>query len=277
MTLNKDGSERKVGTRKLAKHHERVVALAAKGLYIAEIARELGVTNRCVQSYLGENGLSVDRVARRVAKETEKLKEKERRLEALPLYVRLYGSERNQQIVSHYLENHTLEETGQKFSLSRERVRQILNKCGVKPRTGTTQIVRPFRPRRSGLTTKEKFWSLVEATADPRDCWEWKRPLGKHPYGRMRLRGVLYGSHVLAYYFTHGRFPTKWALHRCDNPSCCNPAHIYDGTPADNVRDRDERGRSAYLRDNEGFRAKIREGRARLKELQNISEPSFLA
>lgn len=63
-------------------------------------------------------------------------------------------------------------------------------------------------------------------------------------YGRISIRGKGYGAHVLALMLALGRRlkEGKYALHRCHNPSCMNPTHLYEGTPKDNMRDAWERG-----------------------------------
>lgn len=51
-------------------------------------------------------------------------------------------------------------------------------------------------------------------------------------------------AHRVAYTISHGFIPAGLVVrHRCDNPPCCNPAHLTIGSVRDNVRDRDERGR----------------------------------
>lgn len=51
---------------------------------------------------------------------------------------------------------------------------------------------------------------------------------------------------------------SNWhVLHRCDNPSCCNPAHLMLGTPADNDADKIAKGRAVYLSGDQCARAKL--------------------
>jgi len=57
------------------------------------------------------------------------------------------------------------------------------------------------------------------------------------------FRGKLWGAHRVAFTFHHGREPQKYVLHSCDNPGCCNPAHLREGTQLENMRDMNERGR----------------------------------
>jgi hypothetical protein len=57
------------------------------------------------------------------------------------------------------------------------------------------------------------------------------------------MRGHMQQAHRVAWALTHDRWPRPCALHICDNPWCVNPSHIYEGTPADNIRDAVVRGR----------------------------------
>lgn len=95
----------------------------------------------------------------------------------------------------------------------------------------------------TSTNTPDRFWKLVEVKG-PDECWEWKRGVnGPYPYGRLRFRGKRMLASRLAFELTNGHPPDNWVLHKCDNPRCCNPAHLYDGTPKDNVRDCILRGR----------------------------------
>lgn len=55
-------------------------------------------------------------------------------------------------------------------------------------------------------------------------------------------------AHRVAFFLTHGRWPTPETLHRCDNPRCVNPAHLTEGTHAENMRDRSRKGRGNHPR-----------------------------
>ena len=68
-------------------------------------------------------------------------------------------------------------------------------------------------------------------------------------YGRIKVRGRRVLVHRLAYELTYGEVPEGMkVLHRCDNPPCWRPDHLYAGTSADNMRDRSVRGRDFNLR-----------------------------
>ena len=53
-------------------------------------------------------------------------------------------------------------------------------------------------------------------------------------------------AHRVAFKLANGRLPRGLGCHTCDNPPCCNPAHIYDGTPLSNMRDKIEKWRHRH-------------------------------
>ena len=70
----------------------------------------------------------------------------------------------------------------------------------------------------------------------------------KHGYGMIGLggQGNPERSHRVAWILAHGPIPDGEVIrHSCDNPPCCNPAHLLSGLPRDNAADRDGRGRQA--------------------------------
>jgi hypothetical protein len=82
---------------------------------------------------------------------------------------------------------------------------------------------------------------------DPESCWEWKR-LGTNGYGIFGLnvngKYKSIAAHRLSWSVANGPIPDgMYVLHSCDNPPCCNPAHLRIGTQRDNAQDRINRGR----------------------------------
>jgi hypothetical protein len=76
------------------------------------------------------------------------------------------------------------------------------------------------------------------------DCWVWQGYRNEHGYGR--LWAPKRYVHRAAYEAFVGPIPAGLnVLHRCDNPPCCNPAHLFLGTRADNARDMLAKGRGA--------------------------------
>ena len=82
------------------------------------------------------------------------------------------------------------------------------------------------------------------------ECWPWQGAISvAGGYGRIRLGGTrqhpkMAYAHRLALLFANGDLEDqRMACHRCDNPRCVNPNHLYFGTQAENVQDMDARGR----------------------------------
>lgn len=94
----------------------------------------------------------------------------------------------------------------------------------------------------------ERFWSKV-AIANPDECWVWQAGLDNKGYGRFAARLETNQSpnqiaSRIAYMLTHGSIQkSDCVLHRCDNPPCCNPAHLFLGTLKDNTQDMWRKGR----------------------------------
>ena len=88
------------------------------------------------------------------------------------------------------------------------------------------------------------FWERV-AKSD--GCWEWTRGKNRGGYGKFRTRGrhgKFHRAHRAAWELTNGPIPDGLCVcHRCDNPPCCNPAHLFLGTQAENLRDMVAKGR----------------------------------
>lgn len=99
---------------------------------------------------------------------------------------------------------------------------------------------------------EDRFWSKVDKSRGNDACWNWTAKSGDSGYGSILVggRGGLFPfAHRLAYQLTHGTIPDGlWVLHKCDNPSCCNPSHLFLGTHQENMRDRNTKGRQAHLK-----------------------------
>ena len=93
------------------------------------------------------------------------------------------------------------------------------------------------------MTPTERLWAEVERGAVDA-CWEWRGKRTSFGYGRIVVDGAATTTHRLSYRLHVGPIAEGlFVCHRCDNPPCCNPAHLFLGTVQDNTADMDRKGR----------------------------------
>jgi len=110
--------------------------------------------------------------------------------------------------------------------------------------------------------TIARFWAKVQrGGAD--QCWEWQGYRYPKGYGYIRARGAAIYAHRMAAAIAGypielrpGNKSSQCVCHRCDNPPCCNPAHLFVGTTLDNMRDKMAKGRQARVVAGFGFQAR---------------------
>lgn len=78
---------------------------------------------------------------------------------------------------------------------------------------------------------------------EPEDCWLWAGAKNSQGYGQLTIGGKRVYAHRLAFELERGPLGEASACHSCDTPLCCNPAHLFAGTQADNVADMHAKGR----------------------------------
>lgn len=99
---------------------------------------------------------------------------------------------------------------------------------------------------RRGLSLTERLWQYIDVGKFD-ECWPWTAGKRKG-YGRFTIGKRSVPAHRLAYETFWRTSLVNDCLHRCNNPPCCNPLHLYDGTNSDNQRDAVVAGTSRLLR-----------------------------
>lgn len=94
-----------------------------------------------------------------------------------------------------------------------------------------------------------RFWGHIDKTGN---CWLWTKCKDKDGYGKFKIclgskqNQKRLRAHRYAWLVTNGPIPpTMFILHKCDNPPCCNPSHLYVGNHQQNIEDRQRRNRQA--------------------------------
>lgn len=100
----------------------------------------------------------------------------------------------------------------------------------------------PPNPRWSHCSLACRVFDKAEITDG---CWLFRGARTPFGYGIIKHNGHITNAHHAAWIAAHGEVPTGISvLHRCDNPACCNPAHMFLGTQKDNMDDMNAKGRN---------------------------------
>lgn len=123
----------------------------------------------------------------------------------------------------------------------------------------------------------DRFWEKVDKTTTPEGCWEWTGSRKKDGYGRIGRGGIAGGSvnaTRVAWEITNGPIPPgMFICHRCDNPPCVRPDHLFLGTPEDNVVDSMSKGR--WIKGERVGGSKLTEADVRAIRAKYASAPRF--
>lgn len=100
-------------------------------------------------------------------------------------------------------------------------------------------------------------WKWVDKRGDD-ECWPWTSSRSSNGYGTFKLGPKSQGAHRVVYEAATGVAPgSLFVLHRCDTPHCCNPSHLFLGTPLDNMADKIAKGRHVSVKGSEHPFAKL--------------------
>jgi hypothetical protein len=104
----------------------------------------------------------------------------------------------------------------------------------------------------------ERFFSKVDKTDS---CWIWTGAKdSKEGYGMFWFEGRSQRAHRVSWEIHFGKIPNNLRVcHKCDTPSCVNPFHFFLGSDADNIADRNSKGRQAHLRRERAGNSKLTE------------------
>lgn len=113
-------------------------------------------------------------------------------------------------------------------------------------------MTRKFLPIEPAQKDIERFWSYVDVQG-PNNCWEWTGSRQRSGHGNIYLKGKVIKVHRLAYTIANGPIPDGLCvIHSCDNPPCCNDAHLSAETQGRNILDAYKRGLQPRYRGRRG-------------------------
>lgn len=120
-------------------------------------------------------------------------------------------------------------------------------------------------------------WGLAERFAfyvqKGDGCWEWRGPKTSLGYGKLCFNYKYLGAHRVSWELHRGPIGAGLFLcHKCDNPGCVNPDHLFLGTQMDNMRDKIAKGRDLYGEKNTEAKLKECQVREILRDTRSLKE-----
>ncbi len=172
----------------------------------------------------------------------------------------------------------------QKYAIEHLSVHKIALLLGYCDKT-IEKWLNKYKIDHSSFTPEQWFWTYI-TKLDEDKCWPWSGGLTASGYGKFWYNKKIWLSHRLVYYFTYGKIDdSMFVCHRCDNPMCCNPKHLFLGSAKDNTNDMINKGRqqdySKVVRGSDNLMSKVteqqvkeilflhQEGKCKKKEIAN--------
>lgn len=101
----------------------------------------------------------------------------------------------------------------------------------------------------------ERFWTYIKKTPS---CWIWSSISQGHRYGVISIEKKRWRAHRASYLLHYGSFDENLhVLHKCDDPRCVNPEHLFLGSHQENMKDRNFKKRYACLVGEKNGQAKL--------------------
>lgn len=126
---------------------------------------------------------------------------------------------------------------------------------------------------RTGVKDQLEHYTMFEPNSG---CWLWTGAVDKDGYGKLTVKYQDVRAHRVSYETYTGAIPEGLvACHKCDTPACINPDHLFLGTHADNIADRDAKGRHIPRYGADNGSAKLTEESVRAIRSANGSQKSI--
>lgn len=120
-------------------------------------------------------------------------------------------------------------------------------RVSAEARNSSLQVYQPGEQTMSVFSDfVDKNGPIPEHVPNIGNCWIWTKNIGSNNRGKFRVFGKQEPAARAAWLILFGKIPNgECVLHRCDNPKCVRPSHLFIGTQMDNIKDMNAKGRHA--------------------------------